>query len=178
MGEKRVGHSIVHASLRGSDDAKSCTLIITEGESAKSVAMLGRTMLGQDKYGVLALWGKIRNARGHKVNTCEKAKCIQSCLGLDVEQKNPDRSSLKYGQIMIMTDQDHDGMHIKGLIINMLHNFWPCLLKLKPPFISEFVTPILKVEHITLSEEKLFCSMSEYSMWQASAKDDLLTQWK
>jgi DNA gyrase/topoisomerase IV subunit B len=44
----------------------------------------------------------------------------------------------------IMTDQDHDGSHIKGLIINFLDHFWPSLLKI-PNFLLEFITPIVKV---------------------------------
>jgi DNA topoisomerase II len=43
-----------------------------------------------------------------------------------------------------MADQDHDGSHIKGLIINFFHNFWPTLLKIDG-FLQEFVTPILKI---------------------------------
>lgn len=45
---------------------------------------------------------------------------------------------------MIMTDQDHDGSHIKGLLINFLHYYWPSLLNIKG-FLKEFVTPIIKV---------------------------------
>lgn len=45
---------------------------------------------------------------------------------------------------MIMTDQDHDGSHIKGLIMNFLHTFYPTLLKM-PGFLLEFITPIVKV---------------------------------
>ncbi|CAL5433648.1 unnamed protein product [Camellia sinensis] len=44
---------------------------------------------------------------------------------------------------MIMTDQDHDGSHIKGLLINFIHSFWPSLLKI-PSFLVEFLTPIMK----------------------------------
>jgi len=44
---------------------------------------------------------------------------------------------------MIMTDQDFDGSHIKGLIINFVHKFWPSLLQ-KPGFIKEFITPVIK----------------------------------
>jgi DNA gyrase/topoisomerase IV subunit B len=36
---------------------------------------------------------------------------------------------LRYGHLMIMTDQDHDGSHIKGLIINMFQCFWPSLMR-------------------------------------------------
>lgn len=53
-------------------------------------------------------------------------------------------SQLRYGSIMIMTDQDHDGSHIKGLLINMIHRFWPSLMQLEG-FLVEFVTPIIKV---------------------------------
>lgn len=42
-----------------------------------------------------------------------------------------------------MTDQDQDGSHIKGLIINFIHSNWPHLLKHK--FLEEFITPIVKV---------------------------------
>jgi len=55
-----------------------------------------------------------------------------------------DVKSLRYGHLMIMTDQDHDGSHIKGLIMNFLHTFYPSLLRL-PGFLLEFITPIIKV---------------------------------
>ena len=51
---------------------------------------------------------------------------------------------LRYGHLMIMTDQDHDGSHIKGLIMNFLHHFYPSLLHV-PGFLLEFITPIVKV---------------------------------
>ena len=51
---------------------------------------------------------------------------------------------LRYGHLMIMTDQDHDGSHIKGLIMNFLHHFYPSLLKVNG-FLLEFITPIVKV---------------------------------
>ncbi len=55
-----------------------------------------------------------------------------------------DLNTLRYGSIMIMTDQDHDGSHIKGLLINFFHTYWPSLLTRNYGFLKEFVTPIIK----------------------------------
>ena len=49
----------------------------------------------------------------------------------------------------VCTFQDHDGSHIKGLIINLLHHIWPGLLQIDG-FLTEFVTPIVKVPTGTL----------------------------
>lgn len=59
-----------------------------------------------------------------------------------------DVKQLRYGHLMIMTDQDHDGSHIKGLIMNYFHTFYPSLMKL-PGFLIEFITPVIKVGHLT-----------------------------
>ena len=63
---------------------------------------------------------------------------------LGTAQDYSDVKQLRYGHLMIMTDQDHDGSHIKGLIMNFLHHFYPSLLKV-PGFLVEFITPIIKV---------------------------------
>ncbi|KPM45112.1 DNA topoisomerase 2 [Neonectria ditissima] len=55
---------------------------------------------------------------------------------------DPDR--LRYGHLMIMADQDHDGSHTKGLLINFLQVQYPSLLRI-PDFFREFITPVVKV---------------------------------
>ncbi|CAI5993909.1 unnamed protein product [Closterium sp. NIES-64] len=62
--------------------------------------------------------------------------------------------------------QDHDGSHIKGLLINFLHAFWPSLLK-QPNFLLEFITPIVKA---TGPRGKVlsFYTMPEYESWKES----------
>ena len=70
-----------------------------------------------------------------------------------------------YGKVMIMTDQDLDGSHIKGLIINLFHSHWPSLLKIN--FISSMVTPIIKVTH--KKTVMSFYSLVDYEKWKETA---------
>ena len=72
---------------------------------------------------------------------------------------------LRYGHLMIMTDQDHDGSHIKGLIMNFLHHFYPSLLKVNS-FLLEFITPIVKVqEGSQLLQRPLSIAMPYLARW-------------
>ena len=59
--------------------------------------------------------------------------------------------------------QDHDGSHIKGLIINFIHCYWPALLK-QHDFVREFVTPIVKVSKARQSLS--FFTLKEYANWR------------
>ncbi|EGC34576.1 hypothetical protein DICPUDRAFT_4475, partial [Dictyostelium purpureum] len=143
----KVTHSkLDDASLAGSSKSADCTLILTEGDSAKTLAIAGISVVGKDHYGAFPLKGKLLNVReqGQKALKNDEICNIMMILGLQPFVKYEDVSKLRYGHLMIMTDQDNDGSHIKGLIINFIHHFWPQLLHM-PGFLVEFITPIVKV---------------------------------
>lgn len=148
-----------------------CTLILTEGDSAKTSCVAGLSVVGRDRFGVFPLRGKVLNVRDASFKALTENKEIQNILtitGLDVGKKIQDPKSLRYGSIMIMTDQDHDGSHIKGLLINLLQHYWPDLLK-RPGFLKEFVTPIVKVSR---GSSKLpFFTIPEYEAWKKANRN-------
>lgn len=76
-----------------------------------------------------------------------------------------DTKSIRYGSLLIMTDQDFDGSHIKGLIMNFIHHFWPSLLKING-FLKQFITPIVKVSKKSIM--KTFFTIEDYENWYKS----------
>lgn len=134
------------ANKAGTQHSGDCYLILTEGDSAKSLAMAGIEIVGRDYYGVFPLKGKLINVRDASSSVLLKNQEIQNLMkitGLKIGEKYSDLKSLRYGKILIMTDQDVDGSHIKGLIINFIAHFWKSLIT-DFNFVSEFVTPIIK----------------------------------
>uniref|UniRef100_A0AAQ4QNR3 DNA topoisomerase 2 n=1 Tax=Gasterosteus aculeatus aculeatus TaxID=481459 RepID=A0AAQ4QNR3_GASAC len=161
------------ANDAGGKHSGECTLILTEGDSAKSLAVSGLGVIGRDRYGVFPLRGKILNVREatHK-QIMENAEInnIIKIVGLQYKKSYEDPESLKslrYGKIMIMTDQDQDGSHIKGLLINFFHHNWPSLLK--HTFLEEFITPIVKVTKN--KQESAFYSIPEFDEWKKNTEN-------
>ncbi|KAN0033568.1 hypothetical protein ACTFIV_000029 [Dictyostelium citrinum] len=154
------------ANLAGGAKSEDCTLILTEGDSAKSLATAGISVVGKDHYGAFPLKGKLLNVRDQstKVINNDEINNIVTILGLKYGKVYETLSDLRYGHLMIMTDQDHDGSHIKGLIINMVHHFWPTLLRM-PGFLVEFITPIVKVFK-NKQKPISFYTMPEFLKWR------------
>eukprot|EP00915_Cephaloidophora_sp_WS-2016_P003781 GHVH01005066.1.p1 GENE.GHVH01005066.1~~GHVH01005066.1.p1 ORF type:complete len:1425 (+),score=283.61 GHVH01005066.1:106-4380(+) len=159
------------ANEAGGRNARHCTLIVTEGDSAKTSCVAGLSVVGRDRYGVFPLRGKLLNVREAKhevlVNNLE-VKNIMEIIGLRMGAKHQTVHELRYGKLMIMTDQDPDGSHIKGLIINLLQVFWPDLIK-SNQFLFEFVTPIVKCSKGR--ENVAFFTNTEYRMWKRENND-------
>ncbi|EDW78045.1 uncharacterized protein Dwil_GK24224 [Drosophila willistoni] len=156
------------ANEAGGKNSIQCTLILTEGDSAKSLAVSGLGVIGRNYYGVFPLRGKLLNVReANFKQLTENAEINNLCkiIGLQYKKKyltEDDLKTLRYGKVMIMTDQDQDGSHIKGLLINFIHTNWPELLRL--PFLEEFITPIVKATK--KNEELSFYSLPEFEEWK------------
>ena len=156
------------ANDAGTKNGHLCTLILTEGDSAKALAVSGLSVVGRDRYGIFPLRGKLLNVReasAKQIMDNAEVGAIKKILGLQQGRVYKDASGLRYGSVMIMTDQDHDGSHIKGLIINLFATFWPSLLQL-PSFLTEFITPIVKARHQRTKEELSFFTLPEYNTWR------------
>ncbi|CCU80602.1 serine/threonine protein kinase domain protein [Blumeria hordei DH14] len=169
---------LVDANLAGTKRGHECTLILTEGDSAKGLAVAGRAILDPDRIGVFPLRGKLLNVRDATIEQISKNAEIQNIkqfLGLKHKQVYKETTGLRYGHLMIMADQDHDGSHIKGLLINFLQVQFPSLLKL-PDFFREFITPIVKVWKGPNPKKPIgqrsFFTLPEYEEWRERHTND------
>lgn len=152
--------------------ARECSLILTEGDSAKTMAISGLSAIknARQTYGVYPLKGKIMNVRGASSASVAKnteLEALKRILGLKtgkVYRENMSPWPLRYGRVIVMTDQDVDGSHIKGLLANFFHTYWPSLLKIG--FVSAIVTPIVKVRPRRGKGKALqFYNLGDYEEW-------------
>ena len=159
---------LVDALHAGTSKSDQCTLILTEGDSAKAMALSGMTQDQRAFFGVFPLKGKLLNVKdtsAKKVETTEEVANLKKIIGLESGKKYTDVKSLRYGRILIMTDQDYDGSHIRGLVINLFHELWHELIRV-PGFITYMATPIVKATKGKLT--KSFYTQYEYEEWQKS----------
>uniref|UniRef100_A0A6C0H5P6 DNA topoisomerase (ATP-hydrolyzing) n=1 Tax=viral metagenome TaxID=1070528 RepID=A0A6C0H5P6_9ZZZZ len=158
------------ANWSGTKRSHECELILCEGDSAKSAVSSGLSEQDRNKYGVYALKGKLENSRGKSdlnIYLNDEIKDIIKILGLEYKKKyltmEDVKKYLNYGKVMIITDQDLDGSHIKGLCINLFHYNWYELTKI-PGFLCFMNTPLLKA---TLGKRTYsFYNENEYKIWK------------
>lgn len=120
----------------------------------------------------MPLKGKILNVRDvkdtAKVLKNEEVKAIFEAMGLNKDYDYSDDSkyqTLRYGHVMIMSDQDPDGAHIMGLVVNLFDHFAPTLLK-RPGFLKRFITPIVKAMY--KRQAISFFSLQEFEKWKTA----------
>lgn len=151
----------------GTAKSEQCTLILTEGLSAMTFAMWGRSVIGPEMYGVFPLKGKILNVRDASISQLannEEINNLKQIIGLKQNKEYSNKSDLRYGKVMCLTDSDYDGSHIKSLLVNFFHAQWPSLLKLD--FIQTVRTPIVKA----IKGKKIleFFTEQDYNKWKSS----------
>lgn len=164
------------ANYAGTERSGECTLILCEGDSAKSGILSGMSREDRDWIGVFPLKGKMINVRGMTetgMSKNEEIAAIKKIMGLEANRTYATwedvHRHLRYGRICIMTDQDLDGSHIKGLGINFIHHVWPSLARL-PGFLCFMNTPILKAKRAGRAE-LCFYNQGEYLRWKEATPD-------
>lgn len=161
----------------GTAKSNECTLILTEGDSAATSAISGLKIVGRESWGVFPLKGKMLNVKDIsqvKFNQNEELTAIKKILGLEQGKKYQSAKDLRYGRIMVMADQDLDGAHIKGLLMNLFHTEWPSLMKIG--FICSLATPLLKA--MKRNDVLSFYSAPEFEEWKMKQGEDGVKGWK
>lgn len=155
------------AKLAGTKRSSECLLILTEGLSALTMALSAMSVIGRDKFGAFPLRGKLLNVRDacpSQMASNSEITAIKKILGLQNGAVYTDTSRLRYGGIVILTDADVDGAHIRGLIMNLFDVHWPSLLDIG--FVKSVDTPIVKASRG--AEVRLFYNDFDYQQWKAA----------
>lgn len=160
------------AEYAGTAKSHLTTLLITEGDSACTAATSGLSSEDRKYIGLWAARGKLLNVRDCGIGRITEDSTyidLKKILGLQAGKKYTTleevHKHLRYGKIRLLTDQDLDGSHIKGLFINFFHALWKELLQIEG-FFGYMITPIVKV---TKGSQVIpFYDQSQYTEWKNS----------
>ncbi|WP_418712482.1 toprim domain-containing protein, partial [Adlercreutzia equolifaciens] len=150
-------------------DPKNCEIYIVEGDSAGGSAKTARSRATQ---AILPLRGKILNvekARLDRIYGNAEIKAMITAFGTGIHE-DFDISKLRYDRIIIMTDADVDGAHIRCLLLTFFYRYMPELINLGYIYIAQ--PPIFglkkknsrspKVERYIYDEKALSATLAEY----------------
>jgi DNA topoisomerase-2 len=172
--------NFVDANFAGTEKSNKCVLILAEGLSAMSGIVSGLQSEDRNYIGIYPLKGKVLNVRGATKDLTENRELADliKILGLRIGNtyKTIDdvHKQLRYSQVMIMSDQDLDGSHIKGLCINLFHAMWPSLVEIDG-FLSFMNTPILRASR---GKDTLrFYNDGEYAAWKNTLPNQSTKGW-
>lgn len=155
----------------GTAKSEKTVLFLTEGDSAKTFVLSGFSVIGRDNYGAFPLRGKLLNVREATQKQLlgnEEINNLKQIIGLQHGKKYTDTKSLRYGSICILTDSDVDGIHIKALLVNMFHVWWPELLEIKG-FLINLKTPMIKASKG--KQEIPFYTVKDYTEWLSTTEN-------
>jgi DNA topoisomerase II len=177
---KRVFHAkLVDAAEAGGTQSNKCTIVFTEGDSASTFMAKGMKGIPEKdhKYwGWFPLRGKLLNVQTatlKQLGDNEEIKMIKRIIGLEEKKDYTSGiNGLRYHRVMVLTDADDDGYHIKGLVMNYIGQYWPSLIK-REGFICDFATPIKKAfksnSRGKRTAEVEFYSEDEFKQWNTDS---------